>query len=352
MNETITCRDCEPDGSSRATDRRRFLRQSAIGAVSLAAVSGSTGLLHAQPAAPVAVPELAPPPVRVPGPAEDLVRELHASLSDAQKRRVVLPWDHGAAAGIPTRHRIFNSARGERISQVYTRPQQELITRILRSLCADDEGFRKINAVIETDNPNMGVGGADIFGDPTGNRPFAWVFTAHHLTLRCDGNSEPDAAFGGPLYYGRQISGNNERNVFHFQTRSVRSIYDALSEQQRRSAVVTGTPGEGARSIEFRRVGQARPGLGVADLSADQRRLVEQVMRDILAPFRREDTDEVMDLIRRNGGFERMNLAFYQEPSSNDQERWHFWRLEGPGFVWNYRILPHVHAFVNIARQA
>ena len=26
-----------------------------------------------------------------------------------------------------------------------------------------------------------------------------------------------------------------------------------------------------------------------------------------------------------------------------------FWRLEGPGFVWNFRVLPHVHTFVNIA---
>ena len=33
-------------------------------------------------------------------------------------------------------------------------------------------------------------------------------------------------------------------------------------------------------------------------------------------------------------------------------EPWHFWRLEGPGFVWNYRVLPHVHCFVNIAKTA
>ena len=25
-----------------------------------------------------------------------------------------------------------------------------------------------------------------------------------------------------------------------------------------------------------------------------------------------------------------------------------YWRLEGPGFVWNYRVLPHVHCFVNV----
>ena len=28
-----------------------------------------------------------------------------------------------------------------------------------------------------------------------------------------------------------------------------------------------------------------------------------------------------------------------------------FWRLEGPGFVWNYRVLPHVHTYVNISSK-
>jgi hypothetical protein len=34
-----------------------------------------------------------------------------------------------------------------------------------------------------------------------------------------------------------------------------------------------------------------------------------------------------------------------------DGERWHFWRLEAPGFVWNFRVLPHVHTFVYISSK-
>ena len=123
--------------------------------------------------------------------------------------------------------------------------------------------------------------------------------------------------------------------------------YDSLTEAQRRSAVLVGsTPGEGARSIQFRR---QYPGLPAEDLTADQRRLVESVMREILSPYRREDVDEVMTLIRRNGGLERLHLAFYRDRAATDNTRWHFWRLEGPGFVWNYRVLPHVHCYVNVA---
>ena len=76
-------------------------------------------------------------------------------------------------------------------------------------------------------------------------------------------------------------------------------------------------------------------------------------MRDILSPYRKEDVDEVMDIVKANGGMEEMHLAFYADTDRPDKgEPWHFWRLEGPGFVWNYRVIPHVHCFVNIAKTA
>lgn len=74
-------------------------------------------------------------------------------------------------------------------------------------------------------------------------------------------------------------------------------------------------------------------------------------MRDVLSPYRKEDVDEVMDIIKTNGGMEKIHLAFYPDAKMKDNEPWHFWRLEGPGFVWNYRVLPHVHTYVNISSK-
>jgi hypothetical protein len=127
------------------------------------------------------------------------------------------------------------------------------------------------------------------------------------------------------------------------------SVYEALSEAQRRVGVVTGSPGELAPSVRFRRRGERHPGISAGELNRAQRQLVEQVMRTILSPYRREDADEVMEIIRRNGGLERLHLAFYRERDADAKTRWHFWRIEGPGFVWNYRVLPHVHTYVNIS---
>src|SRR5205807_8692192 len=127
-------------------------------------------------------------------------------------------------------------------------------------------------------------------------------------------------AFGGPMYYGHSPDGYSNRHIFYYQTRSVLSVFDSLTEAQRRQAIVTGTPGELEPSVRFRANGF--PGISNADLTADQRRRVETVMRDVLSPFRREDADEVMQIVRRNGGLERIHLAFYRDSGTTDNN-WH-----------------------------
>jgi hypothetical protein len=325
------CPDCA------GVDRRDFLRVVGGSAAALTvAGTAAPGLLAGGPT------QVA----RQPKPAEALIQDLYTGMTAEQRRTLVLPWDHRS------RQVMANSPiNGQTIGQHYTRVQQELIERILRSISSGDGGFRQLTRGGNYDTRGGLQGcGVHIFGEPgTGGRQYAWVFTGHHLTVRCDGNSQPDAAFGGPMFYGHSPDGHSQRNVFNYQTRAVSRVFEALSEAQRRQAVITsGGPGEGPRSVQFRREGH--PGLVAGDLTADQRRLVETVMREILSPYRTEDADEVIELVRRNGGLERLHLAFYLDRGATDNQRWHFWRLEGPGFVWNYRVLPHVHCYVNIAR--
>jgi hypothetical protein len=353
MSETLrqNCPECEDfAGSTEAVGRRAFMRQVGQGATALVAAGAFAGAAPSLVAA--AQPPAATATARAARPAEDMIRELFTSLTADQRRVVVHPWDErrGNALG---RQGMFNAAYGGqagRIGQVYTPAQRDLCMRILRSISSDEEGFRRISRNGTWDNSGAFTNcGADIFGDPSNGQQFAWLFTGHHLTVRCDGNSEPGAAFGGPIYYGHSPDGYSQRNCFYYQTRSVLDVYDALNEQQRRQAVVVGTPGEQAPSVRFRPANQRMPGIPASELTRAQKQLIERVMRDVLQPFRREDADEVMEVVRRNGGLERIHLAFYRDRGADDNANWHFWRLEGPGFVWNYRVLPHVHTFVNIS---
>ena len=338
-NNKPFCPECnEQVEAPEALDRRGFIRvlgtQTTLLAAGSVAATAAPRVLADEPAQR--------PAVRNAKPAEALIQELYNNMTAEQKRsNLVLPWNHASRRG------MFNSPINQRIGQAYTQAQQELIQRILRSIASDEEGYARItrNGTFDGSRSLQGCG-ANIFGDPTNGRQFAWVFSGHHLTVRCDGNSEPDAAFGGPMYYGHSPHGYSNRNCFYYQTRSVLSVFDSLTEAQRRQAVVTGSPGELAPSVQFR---NTHPGIPASELTADQKRLVETVMRDVLSPYRREDGDEVMQLVRRNGGLERIHLVFYRDRDSTDAHPWHFWRLEGPGFVWNYRVLPHVHTYVNIA---
>jgi hypothetical protein len=342
------CPECADEPQLETPDRRGFIRVVGERTAALFALGGLAGTLPAAPSTEETKPKTAERPAK---PAESLVRELYSTLSDDQKKQLVLPLDHGGDAGrLPSRLRIYNAPFGGTIGRAYSRPQQELIERIMRAISSDEEGYRRLsrNGNWDTGGGMQGCG-AVIFGEPADDKPFTFLFSGHHLTARCDGNFKDGVAFGGPVFYGHSPNGYSDRNVFNYQTKSVLSVFDALADRQREKAVVKGSPGEGLGSVKIRPVDQDKPGIRFTDLSADQQKLVEKVMRDILSPYRKEDADEVMQIVKSTGGLDKVSLAFYEDRRVNDNQRWHFWRLEGPGFVWNYRVLPHVHCYVNIA---
>ena len=208
-------------------------------------------------------------------PAEALIKELFAGLAAEQKKAVVHTWDDKRRLG------MYNAPIGAKIGKVYTQAQRDLLAQILRAIASDEDGYRQLTRNGTFDGSHAFENcGADIFGEPGGGNKYAWLFTGHHLTVRCDGDSEEGAAFGGPMYYGHSPNGYSDRNIFNYQTKSVVSVYDALSEKQRKVAVVTGTPGERTPSVKFRPARETKPGISYGELNKDQQGLVEKVMRD------------------------------------------------------------------------
>lgn len=326
-------------------DRRGFIRTLALGGAALTAGSGSLLLPGSARADRKPMPRVSNPV------AEDLVKELFAGLSDEQKKAVVKPWNHPARKSVNP-----NKALDKTIGAVYTKPQQNLVQQIVRAIASDDKGWNQISRGGTWDaSKSFDNMGADIFGNPSKGK-FAFLCTGHHLTVRCDGDSEEGAAFGGPIYYGHSPNGYSSKNVFSYQTQEMVKAYQALDEKQRKQATVAmGNPGEGADSIKLKKDASI-PGIAYADLSKDQQEVFEKVMQTILSPFRQQDESEVVAIIKAMGGMKKVHMAFYSEqnddstPTSPEQP-WSFWRLEGPGFVWNFRVLPHVHTFVNIASK-
>jgi hypothetical protein len=332
------CPDCDHGPESRL-GRRDFLR--AVGATAaVAAVGGMTPLQQARAARAAKQAE-----------AEALVFELYKSMDPDQRKKLVMPWD--AKIGnqpAPARLMTANAAVGKSVIGLeYDKKQGEILHKIFKSISNGEEGYRRLSRNNKFDNSGDFENiGALIYGEPAEGKKFSLVFSGHHITLRCDGNSEEKTAFGGPLYYGHSPSGYATTNVFYSQTKVVNEVFASLSEQQRKTAVMSGTWKDEHGTMKTPKAADKVPGLGIGEMSKDQKALVEKVMRELVSPYRKEDGDEVMELVKANGGMEKIALAFYQEGKNSAAEPWTYWRLEGPGFVWSFRALPHIHTFVYV----
>jgi hypothetical protein len=288
------CPECAETASALpSTGRREFIRVLTGGAMGIGLAGGSTPLRAA-----------AAESTRAAKPAESLVRELFSTLSAEQKAAVVLPWAQGAESGTPARLKTHNGPPlGKKLGEQFTKPQQDLIRETFRSILSGDEAFDRISRHGKWDNSGTFEGnGIAIFGDPSGKDPFSWVFAGHHLTLRCDGNSQPNTAFGGPMYYGHSANGHSDVNVYNYQTREVMGVFEMLSADQRKQATIVGSPGDGVGALKAKLVEAPPAGVSYAELNESQRTQVTGVMRTLLNPFRKEDGDEVMDLIKAIGG--------------------------------------------------
>lgn len=335
------CSDCD---RSDAVTRRDFVRTGLAGAA--AASMLGRGLLRAEDAK-ASRPE-----------SETLVQKLYQSLSEAQRGKICFPWDYKDDRGILRTHVSNNWSITDRDKlnvggSFFTADQRDMIEAIFFGLY-NPEWHDRIRKQLQDDAGGYGKAQAiAIFGEP-GNGKFEFVMTGRHLTVRCDGNTSDHVAFGGPIFYGHAAKGFNEAkdhpgNVFWPQALKANSVYQMLDGKQQKQARVSEIPGES--DVPFQGEKGVFPGLPVAEMSADQKAAMQDVLKSLLEPYRQSDKDEALQCLNKFGGLDKCSLAFYDVDSEDigSDKVWDNWRLEGPAFVWYFRGAPHVHVWVNVA---
>jgi hypothetical protein len=321
----IICPDCDE------LTRRDFVRT--VGGMALAGAIPLVGAARSLQAAPTPKSE-----------AETAVKALYESLSAEQKKVVCFPFEHELRHTISANWKITKPTIGD---DFYTRDQRKLVDRIFRGVTSP-EGYERFQRQMREDWGGFEKYHMAIFGEP-GTGKFEWEMTGRHLTIRADGNNVDKMAFGGPIVYGHG-SPDTRKNLFHYQTKKANEVFGALEGKQRTQALVAVAPRENAvplqgKSGEF-------PGIPVSELSADQKQLVENTIKVILAPYREEDIDEALKMLKAGGGLNSLHMAFYTKGDLNKDKVWDLWRVEGPTFVWHFRGAPHVHTYVNIGMPA
>ena len=235
--------------------------------------------------------------------------------------------------------------------------QQALCQEILKGITSED-GYARFTHQMDEDAGGFDNYHVALFGEPGSDKPFEWVLTGRHDTLRADGNSVEGLAFGGPIFYGHASHSDNEDathtdNVWWYQGRQANAIFKTLDDKQKTQALVNTAEPDSARSIRL--VGDAidqRPGVAIAGLDGQQKKMVDALLKDMLLPFRASDAAEAMQYIQGAGGIDRLRLTFYKEGDIGNDGVWDMWKLEGPALSWYFRGSPHVHTWLHIAKDA
>jgi hypothetical protein len=323
----MSCPDCD------SVARREFLKTAALGGAGLVAGSafGATS--------------------RFTGSSETLVATLYNSLTAEQKQKIAFSFDDPLRSKVDANWMITPL----KIAQFFTADQQAMIDEIFRGL-HNPEFVDKVMYHIQEDAGGLGEYSVALFGTP-GTGAFEFVLAGRHCTVRCDGDSVAGAAFGGPIFYGHASQRFDEapdhpKNVYWYQAKRANQVFQALDGKQRTMALL-GDPREekGTSTVALKKPGEPIPGLPIADMTLDQRELVDKVLADLLLPFRKKDADEAMKYIRENG-VEKLTMSFYKNLDIGSDGVWDVWQLESPNMIWYFRGAPHVHTWVNIRAKA
>jgi hypothetical protein len=319
--------------------RREFLKTAVVGAAAVAAGP---------------IPALAAPKAGKKRASETLVTTLRKSLSEEQSKAICFPFDH------PLRSKVDNNwhITDKKISEFFTKDQREMIREIFLGLHSP-EYAQTVYRQVEHDGGNAGgFGGTSIalFGEP-GTGKFEFVLTGRHCTRRCDGDSVDGAAFGGPIFYGHAAKGFNEKpdhpgNAYWYQAVRANEVFQMLNGKQREMALLAeGREEKGTDTVKLTGKRTGLPGIPMTELTRDQKELVRRVMADVLAPFRKVDADEAMNLVEKSS-FDTLHMAFYQNHDVGKDGVWDVWQIEGPAMLWYFRGDPHVHTWVHIRDKA
>ena len=275
--------------------------------------------------------------------AESTIAELYQSLSADQQAVVARAWKDPSRERVNANWHITKPLIG---SDFYNDLQRSMVKTIVKQLTSES-GHDRLTKQTDDDDGGITAYSMAWFGKP-GDEKFEWMLTGRHLTLRADGNCQDKIAFGGPVVYGHGEESSPKDNLFYYQTVKVQSVFESLSSEQRKQALVGDNP-PAETKVQIQGDQGSFQGIQVASLQKDQRSLFEDALKTILSMYREEDSSEALTMIEQNGGLDGLRIAYFSKNDLLSDRIWDVWRIEGPSAVIHFRGAPHVHAYIHVA---
>ncbi len=336
-SSVLECSFCEP------VSRRDFVKTIGAGAFAAAVPLIGRAAVAAGPT------QVGPTPTSA---AETAVARFYKTITAEQRKVICFPFGHPLQKRVANNWHIVKPTIASMSSE-----QKSLCREIMKNLCSED-GYERFMKQMDDDSGGFEKYNVAVFGEPGTDKPFEWVLTGRHDTLRADGNSVEGAAFGGPIFYGHAADGHDTEdpkhtnNVWWYQGDQANKIFRTLDDKQQAQALVAKSPEDAPRTTALKGAKLESTGLAVGDLDSQQKAMVSQLLEMMLRPFRAFDAEEVRMCLDANGGVEKLRLTFFKENDLGNDGVWDIWKLEGPAFSWFFRGSPHVHTWLNVARKA
>ncbi|MCR9097574.1 MAG: DUF3500 domain-containing protein [bacterium] len=315
-------------------------RQLLAGTAGLAASGlfgvASRGLLPPKPSA-----ELAP--------VDDLARALSGRLRARGVDDAFVDYDH------PRRQFHNRGVASGGTKTVFLRRQEQALLVDLIHASLSPAGRTRLFDQFFLGLVGLNYGRLLFVGDPEAG-PYQVHLTGAHLNLRMGGANREGDPFGGPQVYGDQ-TGDGEvglpGNAYLDQLEAGQALIASLSPAARKQARRPKAPVQTAVAVQG--TDGHFEGVPVGELTTTQRAAARAVIDRILGNYAEGDRDYAWACIEANGGIETFHLADYdvdhQEGMRFDDQPSPIFRLESPAAVFHFRAAPHLHAFLNVARD-
>jgi hypothetical protein len=287
-----------------------------------------------------------------------LLRAFAASLTPRQRERVVLPADHPARQVVNTLAVLERPHLGTLLS-----PGQRALAGALYESMLSPRGLAAFAGTVAVEGRLDGCV-LTIYGEPESGRA-QLVLMGGHLMLR----GGDDGGLGSGLAYGHQIGNGLWRvpgNSFAHHGDAANALFAALSPAERAAALQPAPPHE--LVLQPRGAGASFPGLRGGAASETAQAAFASLVDTVLASYPEADQARARACLADHGGLGALHFAVYEshgfyedmarfreldpaERARRGDPYWQVWRIEGPGAVIHFQGHPHVHAYVQIARD-
>lgn len=292
---------------------------------------------------------LPPRPSRDLPPAKELAAEIFDSLDEETRAAASVPYDH------PLRQYYNRGVDTAGVWSVTLGWRERALVTDLFHAGLSELGRERVPEQLLLSIPGIHLTRILFCGRPE-EEDCQVLLTGPHLNLRIGGPSREGAPLGGPQVYGDQTGDGTvglPGNAYRYQLAHAQKLWEMLTEAER--GVVRQAVAPPQTCIDVQGSNGTFEGIPVADLSKDKRQQVRTFLRSILENYPEADASDAWACIEDGGGVESFFLADYDQDFQGGRLAGggasQIFRLEAPGAVFYYRGEPHLHAFLNVARD-